>query len=353
MLTKTTSLIALCLLLTIWLSAQSLAFSTQERIVNSQYILDVYIQGSSFFSGTEEFAAFGVPVFFNHSQITLNKVVYHTDFWDDTYFDSNEEVMIESAFIGGLSFDRFLWVWGVDMYPTSTSSLTFSDRELLFSVYFIENSGGYACISDQLQDGFYNHYDGSEYSVISRSFCGGVLPVELTTFEVNQLNCTHQLSWTTASEQNNSHFEIQLSENGKEFKTIGQIVGNGTTLDKQQYQYTHTPRYKGQYYYRLLQVDFDGSSDYSDIITIRNECNVETFNVYPTAPSNGQLEIQHQSTSKQFIIYDVVGKPVKHINTNGLSTSTTSVDISDLTTGLYLIQNEAGTTRRFIIPSSN
>ena len=66
------------------------------------------------------------------------------------------------------------------------------------------------------------------------------------------------LSWKTASEINNSHFEIERSNNGKDFIKIGEIAGQGTSNSTKRYQFTDKNPGSAQQYYRLKQVDFDG-----------------------------------------------------------------------------------------------
>ena len=97
-----------------------------------------------------------------------------------------------------------------------------------------------------------------------------VLPVELTTFTgVADGNVTH-LSWTTASETNCDNFEIEHSPDGINFVNIGteQCSGNSTTTIT--YSFDDENPFTGTTYYRLKQTDFDGSYEYSGIISVSN-----------------------------------------------------------------------------------
>jgi hypothetical protein len=83
-----------------------------------------------------------------------------------------------------------------------------------------------------------------------------------------------QLAWSTASESNNEGFDVQRSENGREWQTIAFVPGAGTTSEVTSYSYTDpTPSTLNsqQIYYRLQQRDYDGTTDYSPVRVIQLE----------------------------------------------------------------------------------
>lgn len=86
------------------------------------------------------------------------------------------------------------------------------------------------------------------------------LPVELVSFDVRLLGANVEISWSTASELNNDYFIIQRSEDGARFQSLVQIAGAGTTSNQQQYQWTDMLPFVGTSYYRLVQVDYDGTT---------------------------------------------------------------------------------------------
>ena len=89
------------------------------------------------------------------------------------------------------------------------------------------------------------------------------LPVMLLSFDANPDGINTNLNWTTAQEINNSHFEIEFSINGFDFVKVDQVIsGAGTTNDIIDYEYVHknAGQLGQQLYYRLNQVDFDGSN---------------------------------------------------------------------------------------------
>jgi Secretion system C-terminal sorting domain len=94
------------------------------------------------------------------------------------------------------------------------------------------------------------------------------IPVELVLFTAENISDGVLLKWETATELNNLGFEIQRSTEGEEFFTVGFVNGHGTTTEQQNYNYADRNLDDGKYYYRLKQVDFDGSYEYSYVVEI-------------------------------------------------------------------------------------
>ena len=94
------------------------------------------------------------------------------------------------------------------------------------------------------------------------------VPVELTSFTASTNGKEIILSWSTATELNNQGFEIQRSTDAKEFFTVGFVNGHGTTTDQQNYSFVDLNLDNGNYYYRLKQIDFNGSYEYSELVEV-------------------------------------------------------------------------------------
>ena len=97
------------------------------------------------------------------------------------------------------------------------------------------------------------------------------LPVELTDFTAKAVSLDAQLAWTTASEKNNDHFDVERSLNGTDFVKIGQVKGQGTRSTPTAYALTDAGigrKTTGVVYYRLNQVDADGTATYSPVRTV-------------------------------------------------------------------------------------
>jgi hypothetical protein len=115
-------------------------------------------------------------------------------------------------------------------------------------------------------------------------------PVTLLDFAAKLSGTTAHLSWITASEINNHHFEIEKSSNGMEFFKIGEVAGNGTTSEQNDYRYSDKAN-SGVNYYRLRQVDNDGTSAYSKVVSVNASALVSHRTiVYPNPlPKNNRV----------------------------------------------------------------
>lgn len=99
----------------------------------------------------------------------------------------------------------------------------------------------------------------------------GPLPVALTAFEAKASGADARLTWTTASEVNNAYFDVERSLDGHTFVPVGRLGGHGTTLVASTYAYLDAQvasQATGPVYYRLRQVDADGTSSYSPVRTV-------------------------------------------------------------------------------------
>ena len=119
---------------------------------------------------------------------------------------------------------------------------------------------------------------------------GALLPVDWMFFSMVELSGKVTLKWGVASEQNNSHFNVQRSPNLQAWRTIGQVEGQGTTLLTQEYSFTDHQPLEGMNYYRLEQVDFDGASDYSKLLSV--EMRKKTKMGFHPNPVSGEIFVQ-------------------------------------------------------------
>jgi len=95
------------------------------------------------------------------------------------------------------------------------------------------------------------------------------LPVELISFYASVTNEeTVELHWATASELNSDYFEIEGSNDGRSFLSIGNVKAAGNSLNVRNYSFEYPAPFSGVYYYRLRQVDFDGTASYSSTVKV-------------------------------------------------------------------------------------
>lgn len=164
------------------------------------------------------------------------------------------------------------------------------------------------------------------------------LPVKMTAFELSRLNDNVELKWTTESEENNDYFEIQHSEDGKEFFRIGNINGNGASSTIQRYQFIHENPINGLNYYRLKQVDFNEQFEYSDVESII-VFDGSTLQIFPTIVKSTVTIVGGKVFGKNAIyeVYNISGQKIQ----NGILPEDASemiLDTSSWHQGHYVIQ---------------
>ncbi len=119
------------------------------------------------------------------------------------------------------------------------------------------------------------------YGIGNMSFGNIVQSVDLSSFSIETSLKYNQISWTTESETDNDHFEVQRSYNGTDFTTIATIQGKGNTTERTTYYYGDYQIVTGKAYYRLKQVDTNGEFTYSDVIAVDQkgvDFDILTFN---------------------------------------------------------------------------
>jgi hypothetical protein len=141
----------------------------------------------------------------------------------------------------------------------------------------------------------------------------GNIPVELTSFSayINEKNVL--LNWTTATETNNLGFEIE-KQIGNVWQKIGFVKGKGTSSELHSYSFTEKNVGNGKYSYRLKQIDFDGSFEYSNVISINigTPLSFRMSQNYPN-PFNPSTIINFQIPEKTNVslkVYDILGREV-------------------------------------------
>lgn len=134
-------------------------------------------------------------------------------------------------------------------------------------------------------------------------------PVKLLSFSGESSNNNTLLTWVTSQEVNNDYFEIQRSTDGVNFTSIGMVDGAGNSSSVIQYNFTDVSPTNGTNYYRLIQHDFDGKSEATDIIAISFEGIY--VNVYPN-PSDNEFQVQLSglSSNASIEVTDVLGREV-------------------------------------------
>jgi len=144
-----------------------------------------------------------------------------------------------------------------------------------------------------------------------------IVPVELISFNAENIDGKVNLNWVTATETNNYGFDIERSFDKIRFEKIAFINGKGTSSVINNYNYVDNTNFNGVVYYRLKQTDFDGTHHYSDIVEVNTEipANFALMQNYPN-PFNPTTTITYTLKSEGFVtikIFDVLGKEVETI----------------------------------------
>jgi hypothetical protein len=184
------------------------------------------------------------------------------------------------------------------------------------------------------------------------------LPVELTSFTGNTATSGGVvLNWTTATEKNNSGFDVERSADNTTFTKIGFVKGNGTTTQVHVYRYADLLA-SGKAYYRLKQTDYDGTFEYSKTVEVVAS-QPKAFSLsqnYPN-PFNPSTKIAFTIASPAQVslkVYDVLGREVTTLvnEQKGAGNYEVSFDASKLASGLYLYKLTAGSytqTRKLLL----
>lgn len=163
-----------------------------------------------------------------------------------------------------------------------------------------------------------------------------ILPVELVYFTGSIINDDAVLTWLTASELNNSGFEIEHSMNGIDFESIGWVNGNGSSSVPHTYGYKDQNLSIGVNYFRLKQIDYDGNVSYSQIISLEYKSNLKV-SIYPV-PAQNILNVNFNLkdlNKVQLTIVDVSGRRIRTVlNVN----ASNQIDLSNIPNGSYFLQ---------------
>jgi plastocyanin len=176
----------------------------------------------------------------------------------------------------------------------------------------------------------------------------GLVPVELTSFTASAIGNSAKLNWTTATELNNSGFEVLKSAADSEWENIGFVQGNGTTAETKHYSFVDNNLAPGSYSYKLKQVDYDGSFEYSDIVNvdIGNPIQFELSQNYPN-PFNPSTTINFaipEAATVTIKVFNTLGEEVATLVNKSMETGNHMVnfDASGLNSGMYFYKIEAG-----------
>jgi hypothetical protein len=191
---------------------------------------------------------------------------------------------------------------------------------------------------------------GQYTSYISFSINGlcTVVPVELTSFSANVNDGTVVLEWSTATELNNSGFEIERKSQNSDWNRIGFVTGSGSTTEIRKYSYSDNSVTSGNYSYRLKQVDFDGTFEYSQEVNVDVTPSMDYAlqQNYPN-PFNPTTKIRFtvpEASAVKLTVFNAIGEAVKDLVNNYYEVGSHEVifNASNFASGIYFVRMESG-----------
>ncbi|MFZ4796872.1 MAG: T9SS type A sorting domain-containing protein [Bacteroidia bacterium] len=182
------------------------------------------------------------------------------------------------------------------------------------------------------------------------------VPVKMTSFEGTKKDNHAILNWVTVSEINNDYFIVERSFDGINFEKIGKVKGKNNSIVVSNYSYTDQNIFsdlKNQIvYYRLNQIDFDGTSSKSKMVLITSNNENNGITIFPN-PSNGTFNISFESknnSAAKLKIIDVFGKTVWQ-NERTLLNGINAINVN-LNKGNYILiveENSKLTTKKIVV----
>ena len=182
----------------------------------------------------------------------------------------------------------------------------------------------------------FNEYNGEPLKICSNAS----LPVRFLSFSAQQSGGKVSLNWQTAQELNNKEFQVQrkLSNGGWEtISTVPSKAYNGNSSSVLDYNFDDVSNLegKGQVYYRIMQVDLDSRSSYSEIRSIRNNAKKFNITLYPNPGRDlVKVTIPDGAGLVDVSVSDLAGKEVMRWN----ATSQKNLQITNLKPGMYTVR---------------
>ena len=212
-------------------------------------------------------------------------------------------------------------------YDAATGVMTFSGNasaaewQVIFrSVMFNRSNTNAATRTVNFQ------LDGASYSKLISN--ASILALTWVSFDGNANGSNVVLNWKTADEKNTAGFMIERSADGKNFEQIGNLKAAGSGNNS--YDYTDAAAASGNNYYRLKQIDNDGTFQYSKVIAVSVRKETAQVTLFPN-PAKDVLNVK-SNTPVAIAIYNMSGALVAAQD----ATTDASVNISALPEGFYV-----------------
>lgn len=309
-----------------------------------------YVNGRVFKTGDDAFTfPTGKAGFYAPIGISAPKII--TDKFSAEYFPENPVALFGSAKNDSLALISNSEYWDLERVSGTSDvkvtlsydagrSIAVTNPEALRIAHFKGNEGwsneGRAEILNQSQFSLLStRQSQSSFSPFTFAAIGGnaPLPVTLVSFSARTSGSVNVLNWETATEKDADRFEIERSYNGRTFEKIGSVKAAGTSSQAKQYGFEDKNPEGALQYYRLKQLDIDGTTTFSKVVTVNRNQVENNFLLYPN-PATELITVRKDfATSVSIHIFDLSGKElIKYENLHGTEVK---LDISRLPIGTY------------------
>ncbi len=183
---------------------------------------------------------------------------------------------------------------------------------------------------------------------ITTPFTSNPLPVELTRFEAVRRAGGVALTWVTASEKNSAHFEVERSLDGKAFATVQRVAAQGTTSQPTAYAALDAQAPASALYYRLRQVDLDGTAAFSPVVTVAGTGTPGELVLYPNPATDHLVATLPAADGRTYRVLNTLGQVLAQ---GSAATANPVVDVRALPAGAYFLELRSATdhaVRRFV-----
>lgn len=164
-----------------------------------------------------------------------------------------------------------------------------------------------------------------------------LLPVNLISFTAEYSGSSAVLNWVTASEEANQGFEVERSSDARNWEKIGYVASLSQSGDSEEtlnYSFTDAHLLQGHNYYRLKQIDLDGSVEYSPIRVVLSDIEKSgNVMVFPN-PTTNYVTLAELAGNERINVYDAQGRQVKSVESTG---STTDISLEGVKEGMYFL----------------
>lgn len=156
----------------------------------------------------------------------------------------------------------------------------------------------------------------SDVTTSTTVFCNDILlPITLLDFNARHYSDNSVLvDWQTASEKDNKGFYVQRSINGKDFKDLTFVEGKGTTSNQVSYEFVDEEYWSGTAYYRLKQVDYNGKTTLTKVVSVERNFTNLPFTLYPNpSRAGGELNLRgitNKSSIQNLQVISITGQQI-------------------------------------------